>query len=381
MMQKKIFIIQRILPHYRIGFFRNLKKLYPSLKVFYGNTYNGEVLKNTDNPDKETFIERKNRYFHKEGKIFFTGLYGDVIREKPDIIVSVFNVGNLNIYLLFILRYFLKFKLILWSLGYDHLTGFSPDKIFTHKVRLFLSQKADAVIFYWDYGKKVVEKYSKKNSHYFVARNTIDTNRHIALKELFDKKGKDSIKNYLDVKQKFHFIYVGRLIPDKEVDILLKAYSEVEKSVSDCRLTIIGDGPERIKLESLASELRIKNSVFLGEILDDEITGRWLYVSDAFIMPGRLGNSVVHSFCYGTPVISTDKGDYFHCEGISYIKEGVNGYLAKDGSIESLTEEMIKIISDRALIDKMRINSFKTAKEDCSIEKMVDGFSEALENV
>ena len=379
-MQKKIFILQRILPHYRLGFFNNLKKLYPSLKVFYGNTYKGEVLKNADNPDRDTFFERKNKYFHKDGKIFFTGIYKDVIKEKPDIIVSVFNIGNINIYILFILRYFLKFKLILWSLGYDHLTGFFPDKKLSHKIRLFLSQKADAVIFYWEHGKEVVEKYSKNISHYFVARNTIDTNKHFALKELFDKVGKESIKNCLGVTEKFHFIYIGRLIPDKEVDILLKSYSEFEKSFSSCRLTVIGDGPERNKLESLASELNIRNLAFLGEILDDEITGKWLYISDVFIMPGRLGNSVVHSFCYGTPVISTDKGDYFHCEGISFIKEGVNGYLAKDGDIKSITEKMTKIISDETQIAKMRIDSFNTAKEDCSIEKMVDGFREALEN-
>lgn len=380
-MQKKIYILQRILPHYRTGFFNKLKNYYPGLKVFYGDTYKTEVLKNAEVNDKDTFAKVKNHYFNKDGKIFYTPLFSRIVKEKPDIVVSVFNVGNLNIYLLFLLRYFLKYKLVLWSLGYDHLTGFYPDKILSHKIRLYLSQKADAVIFYWDYGKKVVEKYSKKTSHYFVAPNTIDTDMHFAFKEKFDIKGKEKIKAELEIKENFIIIYVGRLIRDKEVDTLIKAYALIEKSNTDSRLIIIGDGPERKELESLASRLQIKNISFPGEILNQEITGRYLYISDVFAMPGRLGNSVVHSFCYGTPVVSVDKGDFFHCEGISYIKEGFNGFLAEDRNIEDFYSKMNKIISDKNLSGNLRLNAFKTAKEECSLDKMVDGFRKALENL
>lgn len=380
-MDKKIFIYQRILPHYRTGFFRKLKKAFPSLKVYFGNTYKNEVLKNTTVEDGELFIKVKNIYFQKEGKIFLSGIYKDIIRNKPDIIVSVFNVGNLNIYLLFFLRIFLKYKLALWSLGYDHLTGFQPDKILTHKIRLYLSQKADAVIFYWDYGKKVVEKFSKKTSHYFVAQNTIDTEMHFNLKEKFDSSDKDKLKHELGVNEKFNFIYIGRLIEDKEVDVLIKAFAAAEKSNADCGLTIIGDGPEKKNLEKLSELLQINNVRFKGEILDPETTGKWLYISDAFVMPGRLGNSVVHSFCYGTPVISVDKGEFFHCEGISYIKPGINGFLAQDGNIEDLTDKMLFIISREANLPELRFNSYKTAKEECSVEIMIEGFSKAIESL
>ena len=380
-MQKKIFILQRILPHYRTGFFIKLNKLYPLLKVFYGNTYKSEVLKNTKNPDGRIFYEVKNTYFHKDGKVFKSSVFGTLIKEKPDIIVSVFNVGNLNIYILFLLRFFMKFKLVLWSLGYDHLTGFHPDKKLTHRIRLYLSQKADAVIFYWDYGKEVVEKYSKKTSHYFVAQNTIDTEMHFALKEKFDLNGKGMLKDELGIKEKYVFIYVGRLIEDKEVDMLVKAYGILQDKIPDSRLIIIGDGPEKSTLEKLSDELKIRNITFKGEILNQEITGKHLYISDAFVMPGRLGNSVVHSFCYGTPVVSVDKGEYFHCEGISYIKPGYNGFLAKDGSTESLAEEMLRVISGEDQAEKLRNNSLKTAKEECSIERMIEGFSKALDSL
>lgn len=378
-MHKKIIILQRILPHYRTGFFKRLKAIYPSLKVLYGNPFKREVLKNADKLDSDIFQKTSNYYFQKEGKVFFSSIYKILIKEKPDIVVSVFNVGNLNLYFLFLLRSLLKFKLVLWSLGYDHLTGFDPGKNFLHKIRLILSQKADAVIFYWKYGKDVVEKFSKKKSHYFVAQNTIDTTMHFDLKSKFDMLGKDKIKKELGIEDKINFIYIGRLVPDKEVDVLLKAYSLFEKKYGDCRLTIIGDGPEREKLEYLKSNHEITGAFFLGEILDVETTGKWLYISDALIMPGRLGNSVVHSFCYGTPVISTNKGEFFHCEGISYLKEGVNGFLANDRDPDDLCDKMYKLISDEEQLINLRKNAFKTAKEECSLEKMLEGFREAIE--
>ena len=223
--------------------------------------------------------------------------------------------------------------------------------------------------------------FSKRKNHYFVAPNTLDTDIQIELKNKLDTSGRDKIKDELGVKEKYHFIYIGRLLKDKQIDMLLRAYSILENNNSHCRLSIIGDGPMKSTLQKLAVELKIKNVHFLGEILDEEITGKWIYISDAFIMPGRLGLSVVHSFCYGTPVISQKKDMFFHCEGIGYMKDGVNGFLTEDGNITELTDKMNAIISDPELSGRLRNNALETARNDCSIDRMVDGFKKAIEYV
>lgn len=380
-MDSKLIILQRILPHYRKGIFRRLCNKFPGTKIFYGQPFKYESLKNDGDLSEDIFINCRNIYLDKNGKIFFSRIFRRIINSGPEIIISVFNVGNLNIYILFILRKILKFKLILWSYGYDPVRGFNPDKNFTDKIRLYLSQKADAVIFYWDNGKNEVSKFSKSAGNYFVATNTLDTDKLTEYKNKFDLTGKDKIKKELGVTEINHFVYIGRLLEDKQADILLRAFALVGKVHSDCRLTIIGEGPERSKLENLSHELKLKNVHFEGEVLDEEHAGKWIYISDAFVMPGRLGLSVVHSFCFGTPVISQKKDYHFHGEGIAYIKDGENGLLAEDGNFQDLAQKMIRIISDPELTNKLRTNAYNSSQNECSADNMIAGFEKAVEFV
>ncbi|MBK8982238.1 MAG: glycosyltransferase [Ignavibacteria bacterium] len=125
--------------------------------------------------------------------------------------------------------------------------------------------------------------------------------------------------------------------------------------------------------------MALKNISFLNEILDDEITGKWIYASDAFVMPGRLGLSVVHSFSFGTPVISQYKEGHFHGEGVGYLKDEVNGFLVSDGDVSELASKMEYIISDEKISSRFRESAFHTAVNDCSIQKMLKGFEDAIE--
>jgi glycosyltransferase involved in cell wall biosynthesis len=259
--------------------------------------------------------------------------------------------------------------------------GFNPEKNFADKLRLKLSEKADAVLFYWEKGKKEIESFTKNSGHFFVAPNTLDTDRQFSLKYKFDETGIENLKKELKVNEKFHFIYTGRLLKDKQVDLLLKAFKKLEEINPDCRLSIIGNGSEYNYLKKLSEDLKAVNIYFLGEILDEETAGKWIYISDAYVMPGRLGLSVVHSFCFGTPVISQKKNSHYHGEGIGYIKEGVNGFLASDGNVNEITEIMNRIISDKELSEKLKHNAFETAKNDCSVDKMLDGFDSAINYV
>lgn len=374
----KIIIFQRVVPHYRTGFFKKFSGKYPRTKIIYGQPYNSEPIQNADELSENIYMKKKNYYLEKSGRLFISNIFSEIIKLRPDIVISVFNVGNLNIYILFILKIFFKYKIILWSFGYDPAKGFNPDKKFTDKLRLYLSQKADAVLFYWEQGKNLVAGYSKKTEHYFIAPNTLDTQRQIELKESFDLTGKEKIKEELDVKEKFHFVFVGRLLEDKQIDLLLRAFAIVEKEITDCRLTIIGAGPEADKLKKLSVELYLSKVIIAGEILDEITTGKWIYISDAFVMPGRLGLSVVHTFCYGTPVISMKKEGFFHGEGVGYIKNGVNGFLVKDGDVIEIAEKMKLIISNNELAKVFRQNAFDTIKNSASVEKMIEGFERAI---
>ena len=102
--QFMIIIFQRILPDYRTGFFRKFAFKFKNSKILYGQPFKGESLRNDELKDDNTFIKVKNTYFSKVGAYLFRGYLNIISESKPEVVISVFNTGNLNIYLLFLLR-------------------------------------------------------------------------------------------------------------------------------------------------------------------------------------------------------------------------------------------------------------------------------------
>lgn len=365
------------MPQYRTGVFIKLKERFPGLTVLYGEPHKSESLRNDTSALPDYFYKSKNTYLFGSPGIFFTDIIRTLAAKRPEVVISVFNVGNLNLYLLFLLRKVFGFKLILWSFGYDPVRGFRPSSNFIDRIRLLLSQSADAVLFYWDKGRQIIEAHSRRTEHYFTAPNTLDTDKLELLRMNFDVTGKEAIKNELGVREQSHFVYIGRLIKDKQIDLLIKAFGLYKRAGREGRLTIVGDGPERDKLLRLAAETNDKIT-FKGEITDDEAAGKWIFASDALVMPGRLGLSVAHAFSFGTPVISQKKDGFFHGEGIGYIRDGINGLLAEDGDVEGLADRMRVIAEDKDLHDNLSKGALETLREECSVQRMMDGFENSV---
>jgi phosphatidylinositol alpha-mannosyltransferase len=85
-------------------------------------------------------------------------------------------------------------------------------------------------------------------------------------------------------------LYVGRLERRKGVQYLLKAYSVLAKDNQDVKLIVVGDGPEREKLELMAEDLRLPNVTFLGYVSED-LKLQLLAEADLFCSPAVFGES------------------------------------------------------------------------------------------
>ncbi|HZN40945.1 MAG TPA: glycosyltransferase [Planctomycetota bacterium] len=106
----------------------------------------------------------------------------------------------------------------------------------------------------------------------------------------------------------FCVLFVGRLVPRKGVDVLLRAMAASQRARS-ARLLVVGDGPERAGLEQMARELGIAAQVqFLGEHAD---VASFHACADAFVFPSRLEglpNALLEAMASGLPSIATRIG-------------------------------------------------------------------------
>ncbi len=159
-----------------------------------------------------------------------------------------------------------------------------------------------------------------------VVRNTIDVEEQIALAEAVagsddaDTRAEFGLRPNADV-----LLYVGRLVPRKEVDSLVRfavANPEVDGRPMD--VLVIGDGEERAKLEALAGDA--PNIRFAGAIDPSDMRlARAMKLSRAVVIPGYLGLAINHAFAHGRPIV-TRKHD-FHSPEIEYLTEGEDSLL------------------------------------------------------
>jgi alpha-1,6-mannosyltransferase len=101
--------------------------------------------------------------------------------------------------------------------------------------------------------------------------------------------------------------FVGRFSPEKEVDVLLRAWPAIQRQ-TDAYLVLVGDGPARKQLQAEATSERI---VWLPYQNDREQLADFLAAVDLVVSPGSIetfGLSALEAQASGTPVLSADRG-------------------------------------------------------------------------
>lgn len=106
--------------------------------------------------------------------------------------------------------------------------------------------------------------------------------------------------------------FAGRLVPEKGVHVLIEALA----GVADARLLVIGDGPERVRLESLAHRMMPARAVFAGHIASTAMP-EWLCALDALVLPSlrtprweeQFGRVLVEAMACGIAVVGAATGE------------------------------------------------------------------------
>ncbi len=153
-------------------------------------------------------------------------------------------------------------------------------------------------------------------------------------------------------------LYVGRLAPKKGLEYLIKAMADVEE-----RLTIVGDGSERTRLERLAAETSAEVT-FEGKIAPDKVHD--YYESAAvFVLPSIEGegmpNVVLEAMSWGLPVVATDSG------GLpSIIEHGQNGFIVPMRNEEELSRQIHILLEESETYTDMSLHAKKYVKENHS---------------
>ncbi len=207
--------------------------------------------------------------------------------------------------------------------------------------------------------KESLEKHGINQKRVVVLLNAIDTKR------LAPKEGERAVaRAALGLsEQEFVYLFIGRLIPQKGVDTLLRAFAHLESGT----LLVVGDGVDRRSLEDLALELHINHRVtFLGARRDL----RSLFAAaDCFVMPSRWeGFSIVllQALAGQMPVVATDYGSVR-----SVLRDGESGLIIPVDDVEALGRALRRVAAEPELRERLRAGASVDVQR-FSIEAHVD---------
>jgi glycosyltransferase involved in cell wall biosynthesis len=138
-------------------------------------------------------------------------------------------------------------------------------------------------------------------------------------------------------------ISVGRLIPLKGIDGLVELVGDDEKM----RLLVVGDGPDRSRLESLAVKLGAAERVVFTGAVERERIPAYLKAADAYVLNSLhegLPHILLEAFAAGLPVVATATGGT-----TELVEDGVNGLLIPPHRKDLLVSAVGRIIADSDL--------------------------------
>ena len=165
-------------------------------------------------------------------------------------------------------------------------------------------------------------------------------------------------------------ISVARLAPEKDFGTLLRAVEILIRDEPDFRLKIVGDGPERSRLEQLRRELHLEQHVeFLGERHD---VPQLLAQAGFFVLSSRsegISLTILEAMAVGLPVVTTNVGG-----NPEIVADGRTGRLVASGSPELLASALSDMLTHRELWPVMGELGRQCVEEHFNVRQMVQQY-------
>lgn len=162
-------------------------------------------------------------------------------------------------------------------------------------------------------------------------------------------------------------ITVATLKPLKRIDLLLEAFRLALDRMGDLRLIVVGDGPERNRLEAMAAAPGLVGKVsFTGMRQDVE---RILSLGDVFVLSSRteaFPNALLEAMACGLPVVATGVGS------VPELLAGGGGIVVEAGDAAGLARAIVEVVADRGKAQAMGREGRRVVENKFSLEAMCE---------
>lgn len=177
-----------------------------------------------------------------------------------------------------------------------------------------------------------------------------------------------------------HVVAAGRLVPEKGMDVLIRAFARLASNYPTAMLTIIGDGPERENLEQLARQQDIGRRVSFAGHQSHQVTLETMRKAWCVCVPSiwqePFGMVAAEAQMHGVPVVASAVGGL-----AEIIIEGTTGHYAAAGDVGALAHRLDAVLSDRAKTTSMGMAAHQHACANFNLERFAEKTEKILQNL
>lgn len=174
-------------------------------------------------------------------------------------------------------------------------------------------------------------------------------------------------KKYASPRESLVF-FVGRIVREKGIQILIKAIPEILAQNPDIKFVIAGKGPHLSNLKNQARFLGIDDRIYFTGYISDEERNKLYQIADLAVFPSLyepFGIVALEAMATGTPVIASSVGGL-----AEFIEHRENGYKVSPGDPLSLAKAITHLLANKKEASKIAKNGFEMVRNEYNWDKI-----------
>ena len=362
-----VVIVQRRLTHYRVPLFEALRGALDErglqLSLLVGRGTQAEDKK--QDAGELSWAKPMATYYLAGGRLCWQPLAGQL--GTPGLVVVTQENKLLQNHLLMLSPR--RYKLAFWGHG-ANLQSDNPDGL-KERFKRWTTNQVDWWFAYTQMSADLVAQAGYPGERVTVLNNAVDTSDLLRQRRSVTPEELRALRESLGFGAGPVGVFVGSLYADKRLDFLFSAAEAIRAHVPDFHLLIVGEGPERDKVQSWCGARPWAR--WVGPRFGREKVVH-VALATAMLNPGLVGLGILDAFVCGVPMVTTDCG--IHSPEISYLRHGVNGLMTEDRQ-DAFVGACVGLLRERSLSTSLREGCSRSASE-YTVENMAQNFADGI---
>lgn len=360
MLAPQLIVRHVCVPDYRVELFRRLSELNPGLVVMGGDEYFSPTIRN--GAAGETWWARRGgRFFVRRRLVWLERMRMRI--DAQTVVIHEWNPRIVSFWMDLLICRRRGARMIVWG----HAWGKRGPNGLMFFLRHWMSRRADAVICYTETQADLTRQIDR-GVLVAAAPNACMSRDDCGV------SGEEARRDAI--------VFVGRLVPAKKPRLLIEGFAAACRQDPGFRakLVIVGEGPERVRLESRLHDLGLADRVLWLGHQSDVAKLRSVY-ERAFVSvsPGYVGLSLTQSFAFGVPALIAR--DEPHSPEIEAARDGWSSYYFASDDPTDLGSKMLNAWQEWRGIEGKRRELAAWTAENYSFEKMAERISATVHSI